>query len=208
MSSLGTNGTNEKPSPSILRGGPMTKGVAVLLGVIIVLSLVSFLSYMQMRDYHDAKYRAQYWIVSDMISEMKEVSNGLHNYTLDGVTNEQRNQSEPVLSAMLSHLGSSSRYLAAMYYDDHEKRDVFGHVSYAFSYVEGRLHYYDQGWTLSYWKAKLDGCASNISALAMEFEKGVDPSRNAIDEPYSLVNRMDLDEINRIAVRMAPQIVY
>jgi hypothetical protein len=179
---------------------------AVAVVVVMILIIISAALYVQMGDYHDAKYRAQFVIVDGMVTDVAIIGEEMRSI-LDGSTsNDDRNLSAHVGEARLQSVWRAAEELSAMYRGDQERFQTFDRLRYAIQCVGGTLHMCAaDGWRSPSWDVTLRDYSANISALETALAKGIDPDRNAWTDPYSLVNRMDLQKILWISLLMVPQ---
>ncbi len=193
---------SEKPNDAP-DGELWKKGFAVLLAVIVILSIVLALVYFQMKDYHDAKYRAQYCIVVGMTSDLHLLAFSLDQIASNSTPDDTRDVAVLTEQTRLRDLDFSARTISTMYLNDNEKSLVFNGLANAFVHVQATLGSYLGKWQNSTgWMAEARSLEENTTALEVELGNGVDNNRDPLDDPYSLVDRMDLKKIDQIATML------
>jgi len=184
--------------------------VAGLLVIVIVLSSFSVFYFAQASDYHDAKYRAQ-WVLMDNILDLTSES----AMELDGVSGHAmltipyRAIWAGQLQASLNAIAQNSWSIREMYLNDREKNETFSLLQKAMTTILGNLDPLEFGlWNnvtqdIPYSEnislnAALHSAAGMISALHTSFLQAfkVDPQEDAgrswERSPYSLVDRLNL----------------
>jgi hypothetical protein len=171
----------------------------------LLLAVLSVALYVQMKDYRDAKYRAQYVIVDGIIADLMSVAEEVTNISEGALTGDERNQSAEVQSGRLYAIERSAIALSEMYYNDLDRFVPLSFMSRAFNSSALFLRWPVSGnnWLLPNVTDLLATSGSVMQLLAGELAKGIDPARDWMNNPYSLVNRMDLVKIEQLSVQLA-----
>ncbi len=195
-------------------------GAVVLVAAVVVLSALFSFYYIQANDYHDAKYRSQWVLVYDLWSTALATSELCHDIT--GLTNgtlEYRALWGQGLLDDLGSMGNSAWAIREMYLNDEARNDTFYSLWKALDAFESRalqvvFPLWDnvtQGTPFvenSTANAQMTLAYSIFGGLHGEFDKAfkVDPYQDYgaswEREPYSLVDRLDLQSIKDYASQL------
>jgi hypothetical protein len=108
------------------RTSPLKIAVSILVAVVLVLSAVAVFYYLQARDYHDAKYRAQWVLMNDMLDSTHgaDISlKGMLDYAND--TRVHRAMWGDFMQGDLDSLLDDVWSIREMYLNDKEKNETF-----------------------------------------------------------------------------------
>jgi len=192
--------TPKKPAKGKLTATNVILSIALV--VILILAATTVLFYIQAKDYRDAKYKAQavlvmdaYGAAYDTMSHIEIMLNG--SWTLDS-----RRQFAMTAQGEASLMADSCNAIAYMYPSNDGRYETFHALSQA---AEG------VAWMIGQAYAQLNGpghtmnatvttalnstaaILGDLYALMME---GYDTQGDWLNEPYSMVDRMDLGAID------------
>ncbi len=176
--------------------------VAVTTAVVIVVSVVGVAVSNQIKDYHDAKYRAQYVIIRTFSPVIGDASREVLQITNENTTMGEKLEAIDLAWTDFRFLLWSAEELRVMYLNDDEKsgplmdlREAFAALGDAVSeskvQLRGSSYAYDGKLTASFSSA-LNSSIPKLDALMNIVEGSVDGGVNATAHPYSLIDRMDL----------------
>jgi hypothetical protein len=187
----------------------------VLVAALVAVSIISVFLYVQMKDYHDAKYRSQNVIMGQLsslvfltggyITDMLNTSNSMGERALAGATANE-------------YTIEASRWTLAvreMYLDDSEKNATFAAVDKAVGAVESQMGVINlylmwnvtRGWPMlesPHVAEKLLAAVPLLTELGLLLDAGFkDDNLDFEKHPYSIVNNLDL-----AAIRIKALAVY
>jgi hypothetical protein len=114
---------------SLERGGgttPLKIAVSILLAVVVVVSGIAVFYYIQAKDYHDAKYRAQWVLMNDILdsTSLADISlKGMLDYGSDTIVH--RAMEGDIVQGSLGSLLDAVWSVREMYVNDKEKNETF-----------------------------------------------------------------------------------
>jgi len=202
------------------RARPLKIIIAVLVALIVILSGVSIFYYLQAKDYHDAKYRAQ-WVLMKDIWESVYVADFSIKEMIDSANNTitSRAMSGYLVQDSLGSLLNSVWAVREMYLNDAEKNESFSLFKQAVEAVmdNAEIVYiglwlnstldrpYVENATLN---AQLFTASSLLGNLRPVIYAGfaVDPygdySNSWEHSPYSVVDRVDLGKVRSTSAQI------
>jgi len=196
--------------------GRRTVVVIVVIAVVAILAfaMVSAFYYWQAMDYREAKYKAQYVLVQDILGTVPMASENITDAVDDLLDNGWRRSASLTASALANSLSDSSHAIQVMYPADDDRNVVFGNLSAAFAalsqgayaaYVElssevGPLEEHDLDEDTD---AALRAAAVLLDDIAAIVATGVDASIDWTTDPYDLLDGMDLDALDDAALALS-----
>lgn len=187
-------------------------GVAV--AVILLLSALAAFYYSQAMDYRDAKYKAQYVLVQDILVTIPMAQENITDAVDDLLDNGWRRSAALTSSALAASLSSTAHAIQVMYPEGDTRNTVFGNLSAAFAslsqgvyeaYVElsseaGPLEEHDLSVEMD---ADLRDSRVLLVEISVQVSAGVDPAIDWTTDPYDLLDRMDLEALDAAAVSLS-----
>lgn len=187
------------------RIGRIEIALVLLVAAILILSAVSVVLYRQSMDYHDAKYRAQYLVVDDLLLHLSIASMNLPRLLDESLPIESRYDDGQRGLSGIFNAQHMTRILEMMYLDDYEKNLTFGAMEQALGQFHDEVFmllgsmYDNMTWDVPYsdnstLNGKLDTALALMQGLMPYIEAGK-RSGQFKEDPYSLVDGMSLDGI-------------
>ena len=182
--------------------------VTTAVVAIVALSAFSILTYQQMRDYHDAKYRAQAVIVGQMSAYASWI--GGH---VDDAVNTSLSISERAIAgtAAIEELRAIDSMVSAvheMYLGDHEKCETFRALGNSLSSFIGWFMEYQGGLIVSVdIRTKLAAAVDALGGLGPVLDAGFRSGVDFEKHPYSIIERVDLAAIRTIASSITDEFI-
>jgi hypothetical protein len=177
----------------------------LLVAAILIMSAVSVVLYRQSKDYHDAKYRAQYLVVDDLLRHLTIASNNLPRFLDESLPIESRYDDGQSGLSGIFNAQHMIRILEMMYLDDYETNLTFGTMEQALGQFHDEVYmllssmYNNMTWDVPYsdnstLNGKLDTALVLMQGLTPYIEAGK-RSGQFKENPYSLVDGMSMDGI-------------
>lgn len=187
-------------------------GVAVV--AILLLSVLAALYYWQAEDYRQAKYKAQYVLVQDVLDTIPMASENITDAVDDTLDTGWRRSASLTSSALAADLSSTAHAIQVMYPSGDDRNIVFGDLSAAFAALsQGAYEAYvqlssevgpDEDHDLSAeMDADLRAALVSLDDIAAQVLPGVDPEVDWTTDPYDLLDGMDLDAIDETALALS-----
>jgi len=104
---------------------PLKMAVSILVAIVVVLSGVAVFYYLQAKDYHDAKYRAQWVLMNDMLDSTHLADSSLKGMLDNGDTIVHRAMLGDFVQGSLGSLLDAVWSVREMYLNDKEKNETF-----------------------------------------------------------------------------------
>jgi hypothetical protein len=188
--------------------------VGVAVAVILIVSALAAFYYSQAMDYRDAKYKAQYVLVQDILGTIPMAEENVTDAVDDLLDNGWRRSASMTASALASSLSGTCYAIQVMYPDGDDRNTVFGNLSAAFAalsqgayeaYVElssevGPLEEHDLSAETD---ADLRAALVSMDEIASQVQPGVDPAIDWTTDPYDLLDGMDLEALDAAAVSLS-----
>lgn len=188
--------------------------VTVAVAAVLLFSLLAAFYYWQAMDYRDAKYKAQYVLVQDILEAIPLTSENITDAVDDDLDNGWRRSAAMTASALAASLSDYSHAVQVMYPADDDRNVVFGNLTEALAalsqaaygaYVElsseaGPLEEHDLDPETD---AVLNASLALLDDISAAIAPGVDPSIDWTVEPYDLLDGMDLDALDEAAVALS-----
>jgi len=202
----------KSPDPGANKGSKISYLViGVAVAAILVLSTLSVFFYRQAQDYHDAKYRAQYVIISDIRQHISDAGSYIAVMTYPEETLVSREVVGCGAVLQLEDLSSLVWAIQEMYLTDSEKNGTFSTLRHAVDILRSHswdvfVHMqsnrtFDTPWeenlTLN---AEIKTAGSLLVSLLPIIDEGFDYGVDFEKHPYSIVNRLDLQTIKSTAI--------
>lgn len=185
--------------------------VSILVAIVVVLSGLTVFYYLQAKDYHDAKYRAQYVIISDIRQHISDAGSyiSLMTYPEQPLVSREVDGCGAVLQ--LEDLSSLVWAIQEMYLNDPEKNDTFSSLRHAVDVLRSNswtvfVHMelnrtqdtpWEENLTLN---AEINTAGSLLVSLLPIIDEGFDYGVDFEEHPYSIVGRLDLQAIKSTAI--------
>lgn len=192
----------------------LTVANAVFIVVIIALAGVSVSLFGLVNHYYDAKYRAQYEIVSDLADSISAGSSGI-----SGMIDESHEAYERYSSSIYAHYRmieaeDAASAIQAMYPQGSREHDAFSSVHVAVRSIEDKISHYESNLDNAFShnttyesNSTIDALFVNatieLNALRTLLAESFDNTRDYMKSPYSLVKRMDLASITDVCVQIS-----
>lgn len=179
-------------------------GVAVV--AMLLLSVLAAFFYLQAQDYRDAKYKAQYVLVQDILGTIPMASENATDAVDDSLDNGWRRSATMTLSALASGMSGTCHAIQVMYPEDDAKNIAFASLTAAFAALsQGAYEAYvelssevgpEEEHDLS---AEMDEdlrlVPDWLESLDIWLEQGIDASRDWTQDPYDLLDGMEVEAI-------------
>jgi hypothetical protein len=182
----------------------------VLVAALVAVSILSVFLYVQMKDYHDAKYRSQGVIMGQISTYAAESSSHIIEFT-----NISRPMNTRAVNAALAfdglwHLHSMIDAVREMYLDDKVRNSTFttlnDAIDHVYSYTmvvcevivwnsTGGVPMYDFAGILT----RLASVAPLMTDLSQTIDSGFLSGVDLEKHPYSVVDHIDLASLREIA---------
>lgn len=189
-----------------------TIGIAVV--AILLLSVLAAFYYWQAEDYRQAKYKAQYVLVQDILETVPMTSENITDTVNDALDNGWRRSAALTASGLAAGLSITSHAIQVMYPSDDQRNIVFGNLSAAFAalsqgaydaYIElsseaGPLEEHDLSAEMD---AALVGSLDLLRDVSPSVQPGVDPEIDWTTDPYDLLDGMDLEALDATALSLS-----
>jgi len=187
--------------------------IGIAVAAILAFTILSVFFYDQAMDYRAAKYKAQYVLVEDMLDVIPITVENITDAINDDLDTGWRRSAALTSSALSYHLADSCHAIQVMYKATDEKSLVFTQLSNAlYSLSNGAYDAYDQLSTefgpdvdhdiddglsdrLEEASVALDGIAANLIL-------GIDYDRDWTNDPYDLLDGMDLTALWNLALEL------
>ncbi|MEW5748859.1 MAG: hypothetical protein AB1793_08785 [Candidatus Thermoplasmatota archaeon] len=202
--------------PQERKNGRKTLLVVVVAAVaaILLLSALAAFYHSQAMDYRDAKYKAQYVLVQDILGTIPMAEENITDAVDDLLDNGWRRSAAMTASALAAGLSEASHSIQVMYPGGDGRNTVFGNLSAAFAalsqgayeaYVElssevGPLEEHDLGAETD---ADLRAALASLDEVSAQVAEGVDPAVDWTTDPYDLLDGMDLDALDAAAAALS-----
>jgi len=191
----------------------LTVANAVFIVAIIVLAGISISLFGLMNDYYDAKYRAQYELVTTLADSMNTACIGITNMVDGSAQDYERLGSAVYADTRLLQAQDAANAIYVMYPKESKESNAFlsmgasiGNMYSAVAGYQSELYSafrhnetYESNATVN---ALLGNATLEISTLEDLVWAGVDQSRDWLESPYSLVNGMDLAAITSASTQL------
>jgi len=188
--------------------------VVVAVAAILLFSLVAAFYYWQAMDYRDAKYKAQYVLVQDILGTIPMASENITDAVDDTLDNGWRRAASLTASALASDLSDAAHAIQVMYPADDRRNIVFGNLSAAFAALwQGAYEAYvqlssevgpDEEHDLtSEMDEDLRTALESLDDISAQVLPGVDPSIDWTTDPYDLLDGMDIDALDEAALDLS-----
>ena len=189
--------------------------LAVLIVAVVVLSGISISYYSLSKHYYDAKYKAQYEIVSSLIVSLGNAMDGISWMINDTFPTFSRLDGSEIAKVNLDHAERETVSIAVMYPRSSLERNAFENLSGPFGWIGRELvgEYRDRLFnsvnanssyvTNETVKSRFLAINAEISRVVVLLNDGIDGSVDWDAHPYSLVKRMDLQEIEKATKDLA-----
>mgnify|MGYP001766739018 CR=1 FL=1 len=188
--------------------------VVVAVAAVLLLSALAAFYYSQAMDYRDAKYKAQYVLVQDILGTVPMARENVTDAVDDLLDNGWRRSAAMTASALAASLAGTSHAIQVMYPAGDDRNTVFGNLSAAFAalsqgaygaYVElssevGPLEDHDLDAETD---ADLRAALALLDEVAAQVLPGVDPAIDWTADPYDLLDGMDLEALDAAAVALS-----
>jgi hypothetical protein len=190
----------KKPAKGKLNATHVILGIALV--AILILAATTVLYYNQAKDYRDAKYKAQAVLVMDAYGAANETKSNIEIVLNDSWTLDSRRYFAMTAQGEASLMSDSCIAIAYMYPSDDGRYETFFALSQA---AEG------VAWMIGQAYAQLNGPGHTMNATVTEalnstaailgdlyalMMEGYDTQGEWLNEPYSMVDRMDLGAID------------
>jgi len=190
----------KKPAKGKLNATQVLLGIALV--AILILAATTVLFYSQAKDYRDAKYKAQAVLVMDAYGAANATKSHIEIMLNDSWTLDSRRQFAMTAQGEANMMADSCNAIAYMYPSDDGRYKTF----YALSQTAGSV-----AWMIGQAYAQLNGPGHTMNATVTEalnsaaailgdlyalLLEGYDTQGDWLNEPYSMVDRMDLGAID------------
>jgi len=187
--------------------------IGIAVAAILAFTILSVFFYGQAMDYRAAKYKAQYVLVEDMLDAIPLTVENITDAINDDLDTGWRRSAALTSSALANHLADSCYAIQVMYKTTDEKSIVFSQLSIALhSLSDGAYDAYVQlssefgpdvdhdiddalSDNLEEASVVLDGIAANLIL-------GIDYDRDWTNDPYDLLDGMDLTALWNLGVEI------
>jgi hypothetical protein len=180
--------------------------VVIAVAAILLFSLLASFYYGQAMDYRDAKYKAQYVLVQDLLGTIPLAAENITDAVDDDLDNGWRRSASLTASALAHGLSETSHAVQVMYPSDDDKNIAFASLTDAFAvlseatyeaYVElsseaGPLEEHDLSEETD---SALRDVLDILDTIWSGLERGVDDDRDWAEDPYDLLDGMDVDAL-------------
>jgi hypothetical protein len=185
--------------------------VGVAVAAILIVSALAAFYYSQAMDYRDAKYKAQYVLVQDILGTVPMAEENITDAVDDLLDNGWRRSAAMTASALAASLSGSCHAIQVMYPVDDYKNTAFGNLTAAFAALsQGAYEAYlelssevgpDEEHDLSEeMDTDLRSVLEPLGNIALELELGIDPDVDVTQDPYDLLDGMNLEMLWNFAV--------
>lgn len=188
--------------------------VVIAVAAILIFSLLAALYYGQAMDYRDAKYKAQYVLVNEILTTIPLAVENITDAVNDMLDNGWRRSAALTASALAHNVQDACTAISAMYSDENDRSSVFSHLAEAFgalsagaygAYVElstgaGPYEEHDLSADTDASLREAIGILEEVGALVSE---GVDPDIVWYSDPYDVLDGMYLQELDAAALSLS-----
>jgi len=182
--------------------------VTTAVVAIVALSAFSILTYQQMRDYHDAKYRSQAVIVGQMSAYASWIGGYVHDAVNTSLPTDERAIAGTTAVDDLSALNNLVHAVREMYLGDHEKCETFRDLGNALSSFIGWFMEYQAGIVDSVdLRTRLAAAGDALGGLGPLLDAGFRSDVDFERHPYSIIERVDLAAIRTIASSITDEFI-
>lgn len=182
---------------------------AVFILVVIILAGVSVSLLRLADDYHDAKYKAQYELVSDLLGSLLTAEAFIHGMTSPTTPDYERLGQSVYAYATMASAQNSALAIAVMYPDGSRQSSAFNSIERALGQAGNAVYRYENKLYGAFQLNASYHANSTINNLYVNLTEelgalfdlvaaGRDDSRDWMQNPYSLVSRMDLAAIEDV----------
>jgi hypothetical protein len=177
---------------------PLLVVVSVMAVVILVLSVVALLYARQAEDYHDAKYKAQYLLVSAVVSGIPVATDAVEDMLDSEMDNGFRRSAARYAQATLESIAQACSGIQVMYPSEHDQSVTFRGLAEAFhafanATQDGYVQLTDPTPELSTeLRDSLVSAMPIAGGIATLVSEGIDPEIDWMECPYDLLSGMDL----------------
>jgi len=179
--------------------------LVIAVAIILVMSILSVFLYRQSKDYHDAKYRAQFVITNSLINTLYSARIGVDHMLEESLPIESRYQYGQDAVSTLYLASQWTWAIEVMYLDDDEKNMTFGTMKLALEDFRDNVYQVvyaleeNRTWDVAYnenvtLNNKLDAALGLMNGLIPFLQAGL-RSVNWQEDPYSIVDGMSLGYI-------------
>jgi len=190
--------------------GRVTKVNAILIVAVVALSVTSASLFYLADHYHDSKYRAQYKIVAGLWDSLFGAYHQF-SYMVDVDNPSYERYGMAVYShACVQRAQGEALMIDAMYSTDSPESDAFrsleralGQMEYVVASYESQLQQafqgnrtYESNVTVN---TLLETASQQMASLRDLLYAGFDQAVSYVDDPYSLIKRMDLESIESMS---------
>lgn len=202
--------------PPIKAKGSKALYVMIVAAVVAILlfSLLAAFYYQQAMDYRDAKYKAQYVLVQDMLGTIPMADENITDTVDDLLDNGWRRSTALTASALASDMSGTCHAIQVMYPADDSRNIVFGNLTAAFAALsQGAYEAYvelssevgpDEEHDLSAeTDADLRATLGILDDVAAAVQPGIDPEIDWTTDPYDLLDGMDLETLDAAALSIS-----
>jgi hypothetical protein len=198
--------TPQKPVKGRLNATYAVIGIAVV--AILIFAATTVFYYNQAKDYHDAKYKAQAVLVMDAYGAANDTKAHIEIMLNDSWSLASRRDFAMFAQGEADLAASDCNAIAYMYPSGNERYDTFYALSQAMESV---------AWMIGQGYAQLNGPGHTMNATVTEalnstaailgdvyvlMLEGYDTEGDWLNEPYSMVDRMDLGAIDDAVVAL------
>jgi len=174
--------------------------VTTAVVAIVALSAFSILTYQQMRDYHDAKYRSQAVIVGQMSAYASWIGGYVHDAVNTSLPADERAIAGTTAVDELSALDFLAYTVWQMYLGDGEKCETFQDLRNALTSFIGWFMQYQAGLVDSVdIRTRLAAAGDALGGLGPVLDAGFRSNVDFEKHPYSIIEGVDLAAIRTIA---------
>ena len=181
--------------------------LVVVVAALVVAASAAVVAVRQIQDYHDAKYRAQFVIVSFLPPMINEASYQVELIINENVSVEGKFTAADEGWTDFRFLFWSAEELRVMYLDDDEKvahlqdlRDAFAAFQGAMSQTKAQLMGPDYSWPgvlAPSFVSSLNTTVPILKDIMDMIGNAVGDKESAMEHPYSLVDRLDLSALSQ-----------
>ena len=204
----------EQPQVRAKGRKPLYLMIVIAVVAILMFSLLAAFYYWQAMDYRDAKYKAQYVLVEDILDTIPMASENVTDTVDDLLDNGWRRAASMTASALASELSDSSRAIQVMYPADDQRNIVFGNLSAAFAALsQGAYEAYvqlssevgpdEEHDITAEMDSDLTAALDSLGNISAQVLPGVDPAVDWTTEPYDLLDGMDIEALDAAALELS-----
>ena len=186
----------------------------IVVGAILLLSVLTTFYYLQAEDYRQAKYKAQYVLVQDILGTIPMASENITDTLDDTLDNGWRRSSSLTASGLAAGLSGTCHAIQVMYPVDDDRYVVFGNLTAAFAALsQGVYEAYvqlssevgpDEEHDLTEeMDADLGAALGSLDEIAAQVLPGVNPEVDWTTDPYDLLDGMDLEALDAAALTLS-----